>query len=259
MIYVLGAIICLNGLALAKPVIIKVSDLDFLFLTLDPSGQTVKEAQVMPWDSSDGMAFFNIVSKWPDKNGIYYGTPSWYTNMSRTAIPSPDGSIMYAAMVDLKAVGSIRPLITKWKKSGDFLELLCVSTDFPEMSGAVHFEDCRAFPDSSLFLLVRSGGGNMETVWTQFSTVTDDGHCKWIRIHDLTSTFIMFKPSFTESWCQLDPSGWSPYSLTIYSRHQEQDGPANADGSYNHKAGGLDSTFVDLWKETQKVRSTVKK
>ncbi len=257
-IYLLGATVCLISTITAEPIIIKASDLDHLFITIDPGTHAIRNAQVLPWDSTESTAFQAIIAPWPESSGVFFGFPPWYTNMARTVISVPGQGITFAALADVKAGGIIRPLLTKWKQSGDYLELLCVSEDFPEMGGAIHFEECRSFPDSSLFLIVRSAGGDMEQAWTRFSMVLDDGNCRWLRFQDINSTYMMFQPSFAETWCELDESGGHPYRLKILQRRQEADGPANADGSYNHKAVGRDSTFVDLWEAAKKARQAGK-
>lgn len=238
----------------ASEIRIKLSDLDHFIGTFDADEMTFTDFTIAEWDTLGPMGFHNAIAQFPDDNGVYFGLSPWYTGVARAVLPFPEKGLTFVSLVDIKLSYSARAIVTKWRNVGDSLEFICVMRDFPDLGGAPNLDGCFLLPDSSHFMMVRSAGGGMESIWRRFSFILEEPGCRWLEVYRLESEHLMFEPEFTESWCRLIDSLAPDYYLKVIRRYFEPKGEKKPDGSYDHQNVRSDTTLLNLWDLVQKAR-----
>jgi hypothetical protein len=233
---------------------IKKSDLYHFVGTYDAEQKTLVDFAVAPWDSTDPMGFHNAVSQFPDTKGVYFALSPWYIGLADAVLPFPAMNVMFVSLVDIKLSYSAHAIVTKWKVDGDNLEFMCVMENFPDLGGAPNLDGCYMFPDSSLFLIARSAGGGMESIWHRYSFVMEEPECQWLEIFHLESEHLLQEAEFTEKYCRLIDTVGSKYNLIVVNRYHHAKGEKRPDGSYLHEMVGSDTTTISLWERAQQIR-----
>lgn len=242
------------GSTLGSDITIARSDLNFFIGTYDADQNTFTDFTVSGWDTANTMGFFNAISRFPDTNGVYFGLSPWYVNLAQAVRPFPGKNLMFVSLVDVKLSQAAHAIVTKWEMVGDSLKFICVTENFPDLGGAPNLDGCYLLPDSSYFLITRSAGGDMHSIWHRYSLLYEETDCTWKEFYSLESQHLMFEQEFTEGWCRLIDSQAPKYSLTVVKRSYRATGDKKADGSYNHELIAVDSSVVDLWKLVQEAR-----
>jgi hypothetical protein len=239
--------------ASASDIVIARSDLSHFVGTYDARTNTLTDYTIADWDEDDPMAYQNAIDQFPGGRGVYYGLAPWYTSLAQAVLDFPPDSLTFVSLVDVKLSYAAQAIVTKWKNLGDSLEFVCVTTGFPDLGGAPNLDGCYLLPDSSHFMIVRSAGGNMESIWQKFSFILENPPCHWEQFYHVDSDRRLLEPEFTESYCRLVDSAEAGHYVTVISQAYKAKGPKRSDGSYEHELVSTDSTVVDLWKLAQKA------
>jgi hypothetical protein len=239
----------------ASDITIAKSDLDFFIGTYDADQNTFTDFTVSGWDTANTMGYFNAISEFPDTKGVYFGLAPWYVNLAKAVRPFPDLGLMFVSFVDIKLSHAAHAIVTKWEMAGDSLKFVCVTNNFPDLGGAPNLDGCYLLPDSSYFMIARSAGGDMFSIWHKYSFLYEETECTWKEFYSLESQHLMFEEEFTEAWCRLIDSLAPEYSLTVVKRLHKAKGDMKKDGSYVHEVAAVDSAIVDLWKLIQEARN----
>lgn len=244
-----------SGIASGTDIVIAKERLKYFIGTFDEASGSFTAHDNKGWNELEPMEYIEKVKEFPDEQGKYYGLPPWYTNMAQATLEIVEEGIIYVSLVDVKSRLKVNAMMTKWKIEGDNIRLMCIGENFPNLDAAVNLDGSFLFPDSSRFIMARSGGGDMDKIWRRYLYVLDMGNCQWETIYDFESARYPNREKFVEGVCQLQtPIVDDQFLVFVQEYNYEKTGELNGDGSMQHEVISVDSSFVDLWELAQELK-----
>jgi hypothetical protein len=243
-----------SGTASGTDIVIAKERLKYFIGTFDEASGSFTAHDIMGWNELEPMEYIEKIREFSDEQGKYYGLPPWYTNMAQATLEIIEEGIIYASLVDVKSRLKVNAIMTKWKVEGDNIRLMCIGENFPNLEAAINLDGSFLFPDSSRFIMARSGGGDMDKIWRRYLYVLDKGNCQWETIYDFESARYPAREKFVEGVCQLQTPIVDDYLVFVQKFNYEATGELNGDGSMRHEVFSIDSSFVNLWELAQKLK-----
>ncbi|MFH1701295.1 MAG: hypothetical protein ABIE07_11995 [Candidatus Zixiibacteriota bacterium] len=244
-----------SGTTAGAEIVIAKESLKYFIGTFDEVSGSFTAFDISGWNELEPMEYINKIGEFPDEQGKFFGLPPWYTYMAQATLEISDEGIIYASLVDVKSRQKVSAIMTKWKVEGENIRLMCVGENFPNLDAAVNLDGSYLFPDSSRFIMARSGGGDMEKVWRRYMYILDKGDCQWETIYDFESARYPAKETFVEGLCQLQTPIVNDYLVFVQKFNYGATGEFNGDGSMIHEIFTIDSSYVNLWELAQKMKS----